>query len=104
MIFALGVFVPRLSMSWNVSSLGAISIFLCFSVAFGLTTAVILFVSGVFLVWWLPYVMKLWLSIFSYSFVLRLSALAVSLGWSWSWMSLLTGGLLLLVLFCPIVL
>ena len=72
MIFALGV--SRLLMSWNVSSLVFGFIFLCFSVASGLTAVVvILFVSGALVVWWLCYVMTLWLSIFSFLFCVALA-------------------------------
>ena len=61
--------VPRLLMSWNMPSLVFVSIFVCFSVASGLTAViVILFVSGVLVVWWLRYVMMLWLYISRFSF------------------------------------
>ena len=76
MIFAFGGFAPRLLMSWNVSSLVFGYIFLCFSVASGLTAVTvvaILFVSGVVVVWWLRYGMMLWLSIFSFSFCVVLA-------------------------------
>ena len=76
MIFTFGVFLPRLSMSWNVSSLVFVSIFLCFSIASGLTAVVvILFVSGVLMVWWLRYVKMLWLYIFRSSFCVALVCL-----------------------------
>ena len=72
MIFVLGVFVPRLSISWNVSSHMFLSISSFVFPSLPVRPPLLLFCSSVGCSWCGGFTMMLWLSIFSFSFCVAL--------------------------------